>query len=214
LLNVSITQAVVAMTMENPSIYRSILFFAAAVATISSMSIAPVFAQTSESSSSAMSSQNNTSSMSNIVTAVTNNTISSSLMMLNLGAPLFIEHDKTTNTTSIDPNTLRILFEGNGTLMLPSGNVSTHDSGIARVSSGARLSGAGGQLILMTLDGKEENATIDFTEFVPANSTTGIGVAYIQTNSTGQLAPLNNVIGVFTDEMGPQIDTVTFWKWK
>jgi hypothetical protein len=199
--------------MENPSIYRSFLLFAAALATISSMSIAPTFAQTSESSSSAVSSQNNTSSMSNTVTAATNNTISSSVMMLNLGTPLFIEHDKTTNTTSIDPITLRILFEGNGTLMLPSGNVSTHDSGKALVTSGARLSEAGGRVLLMTLDGKE-NATIAFTEFVPANSTTGIGVAYIQTNSTGQLASLNNTLGVFRDEIGPQIDTITFWKWK
>src|SRR5689334_2558156 len=123
------------MTMENTAIYRSILLFAAALATISSTYIAPIFAQTSESSSFATNSQNSTSSMSNTVSAVTNNILNSSVMMLNLGAPLFIEHDKTTNTTSIDPNTLGILFEGNETLMLPSGNVSTHDSGIARMSS-------------------------------------------------------------------------------
>jgi hypothetical protein len=138
------------------------------------------------------------------------------MMILNLGTPLYVEHDRTTNVTSLSENLTRISFEGNGTFMLPDGNVSTVDSGYAFVNTMGGLTRVGGQGMIMTADGKE-NATLDFAEFTPINSTMGIGVGHIRTNSTEgeQLARLDNTIGVFKDEfISPTEDVVTFWKWQ
>jgi hypothetical protein len=142
------------------------------------------------------------------------------MMVLNLGTPLFIDHTRPTNITTIDQNTVRTTFVGNGTFMLPNGrNVSTVDLGVTlRITTGG-LSRAGGQVLLRTADGKE-NAIIDFSEIQPVNSTMAIGIAYIHTTSAtaiGQqlLTPLNNTLGVYRSELvSPTQDVVTLWKWK
>jgi hypothetical protein len=142
--------------------------------------------------------------------------------MLNLGTPLFVEHNKPTNMTEVNQTTIKITLEGNGTFILPTGNVSTIDSGQATVYIMHGFAKANGQVWLKTLDGKE-NATVTFTEYMPDNSTIGIGTALVQTNSTAgqQLASVNNVMGVFRDVTELQTptspssgSTVTFWQWK
>jgi hypothetical protein len=95
-------------------------------------------------------------------------------MVLNLGAPLFIEHSRTTNITKIDQNISNATIEGNGTFMLPTGtNVSTTDSGYNLFNTTQGFVRVSGQVLLKTIDGKE-NATIEFTRFSPSNSTMGM----------------------------------------
>jgi hypothetical protein len=135
---------------------------------------------------------------------------------LNLGSPLLIEHDRATNVTNIDQNTIRISFEGNATIMLPSGNITVPDRGNAIVVSMHGLMTTSGHVTYMDTNG-QGNGTVTFTEYRPNNANTAIGTAYIQTNSsTGQqLAALNNTIGVFKDQAISQTETlVTFWKWQ
>jgi hypothetical protein len=70
---------------------------------------------------------------------------------------------------------------------------------------------------MITQDGSE-NATGDFTEFMRTDESTGIGIAYFfSTNSTagGMLAPLNNNIAVFLDEVqSNEYSIVRFFEWK
>lgn len=135
-------------------------------------------------------------------------------IVLNLGKPSFIEHNIGTNKTTVNENTTRVTFVGVGTIMLPDGkNVTTSDHGRATIYSTEGYSRAYGRVTLRMPDSNEE-ATVTFVEFVPSNSTVGIGTAYVESNSTGQLAGLNGMIGVFRDEMQSNTSTVTFWKWQ
>jgi hypothetical protein len=135
-------------------------------------------------------------------------------MVLNLGTPLFIDHFRNTNIANITQNLSRVTFEGNGTFMLPTGNVSTISSGYSLINSTGGLVRVSGQVLVKTIDGKE-SATVDFARFTPINSTMGVGIAYIKTNSTGQLAPLNNTLMVYKNEAISQTQSMsTFWKWK
>ncbi|MDQ3883066.1 MAG: hypothetical protein M3243_03330 [Thermoproteota archaeon] len=57
--------------------------------------------------------------------------------------------------------------------------------------------------------------TVDFIEFIRFDESTGIGIAYFSTNSTGILSPLNNMIAVFLDEVQPNEDSIVrFFEWK
>ena len=109
-------------------------------------------------------------------------------------------------------------FEENTTITLPgtTQTITTRDTGQGTFSL---LPGGGsgtvhGQIHMTTEDGSE-NATAEFNEFVKFDSLTGIGIAYFSTNSTGILAPLNNMIAVFLDEVQLNEDSIVrFYEWK
>ncbi len=66
--------------------------------------------------------------------------------------------------------------------------------------------------------GQEESATTTFASLgrTDAEGTTGsaTGVIFFSTNSTGQLAFLNNMVAVIEDEIQPNGDTlITAWEW-
>lgn len=220
---------------------RQITVAIAALVTLSFVA-SPVFGQIDTGSvigsPDASSPQNNSTSLSNnTATAATNNTSilnsttpnqpqnnstsapnstttsnAANTTMLNLGMPSFIEHNIGTNETNVNENTTRITFVGAGMLILPGGNVTTTDHGKAVIYSTQGYSRAYGHVTLRTPDGNQ-NATVTFVEFLPSNSTVGIGTAYIESNSTGQLGALDGTIGVFRDEMHSNTSTITFWKW-
>lgn len=167
----------------------------------SALSTAPsIFAQMTGDNNTGVGSSSSSSTMEN--------------MVLNLGTPLFIDHFRNTNIANITQNLSRVTFEGSGTFMLPTGNVSTISSGYSLINSTGGLIRVSGQVLVKTIDGKE-SATVDFARFTPTNSTMGVGIAYIKTNSTGQLAPLNNTSMVYKNEAISQTQSMsTFWKWK
>ena len=64
---------------------------------------------------------------------------------------------------------------------------------------------------------EEENATLTFVSLGTTNPNgTGsrTGVAFYNTNSTGQLAFLDNIIGIFQTEFSPQGSGFREWEWK
>ncbi len=67
-------------------------------------------------------------------------------------------------------------------------------------------------------DGQEETATTTFVALsrTDAEGTTGssTGVAFYNTNSTGQLAFLDNMVGIFQLEFTPEEATIKIWEWK
>ena len=78
-----------------------------------------------------------------------------------------------------------------------------------------------GQGIVMTEnddgDGQEENATATFVSLARTNPDgigSGTSVVFFSTNSTGQLAFLNSLIGIAQVEFSPEGTIVRIWEWK
>jgi hypothetical protein len=78
-----------------------------------------------------------------------------------------------------------------------------------------------GHAVIMTEGGaaaqEQENATISFvylTRTNPDGSGSGTGVAYFSTNSTGQLAFLNNMVAIGQVEYAEGINRFAEWEWK
>jgi hypothetical protein len=67
-------------------------------------------------------------------------------------------------------------------------------------------------------DGQQESATATFVSLGRSNpeGTTGssTGVVFFSTNSTGQLAFLDNMVGIAQVEFSPEESTVRIWEWK
>lgn len=111
---------------------------------------------------------------------------------------------------------LQIVFEGGTTITLPNSTetITTRDTGEGLITS---LPGGGvirGQIQMSTEEGSE-SAIVDLTEYFLDESPTAINLAYFSTNSTGMLAPLNNMIAVSLDEEQPNGDVVVrLFEWK
>lgn len=80
---------------------------------------------------------------------------------------------------------------------------------------------AQGQGFIVTEDGaaaeKEENATFTYVMLSRANpdgTGAGTGVAFFNTNSTGQLAFLDNMIAIYQVKASPVGTTIQMWEWK
>jgi hypothetical protein len=111
---------------------------------------------------------------------------------------------------------LQIFFEGSTTITLPNftQTITTRDTGEGIITL---LPGGGvirGQIQMTTEDGNE-SATVTLTEYYLDESPTAINLAFFSTNSTGMLAPLNNMIAVSLDEEQPNGDVVArFFEWE
>jgi hypothetical protein len=128
--------------------------------------------------------------------------------------PFLVEHGKTLAATPINHTHIQISLAGNGTVTLPNSTetVMTKDTGnaIARLTPTGNI--AHGHIHITTEDGSE-NATVFFTEI--GQNERGIGVAYFFTDSTGNLAFLDNMVAVIEDELQPNGDThITAWEWR
>ena len=78
-----------------------------------------------------------------------------------------------------------------------------------------------GQGFIVTEDGaaaeKEENATFTYVMLSRANpdgTGSGTGVSFFNTNSTGQLAFLDNMLAIAHVEFSPEGSTLKIWEWK
>src|SRR5918995_871955 len=136
--------------------------------------------------------------------------------------PIYQERIRTINETTINQTHLSITYSGNGTLTLPNNNntaatINTTSNGSALVSLMTQF--AQGQEIFRTEENGEA-ATATFSEIVQVNPATGgqnkaIVIAVIHTNSTGILAPLNDMIVAGIHDFQPDGDTlITLWRWE
>jgi hypothetical protein len=142
-------------------------------------------------------------------------TILTAVYAQTLGEPFFRETGKITGQKEIDPNRMQVSFSANGTLK-DDINV-TNTGGFVSISSGNNLTFAQGQGKLETPDGVE---TARYDIIAVGNVTQEgkpvfVGAAAYRTNSTGDLAFLNNVLGVFKAELDETGSfTSTEWQWK
>ena len=79
-----------------------------------------------------------------------------------------------------------------------------------------------GQSLIVTERGdddtaKQENATtafVDISRMNPDGTGSGTGVVFFSTNSTGQLAFLNNMVGISQSEFYQEGGIIRTWEWK
>jgi hypothetical protein len=135
----------------------------------------------------------------------------------NLGKPFLVQYDNTTSLEAADDKSydLKVTFAGFGTI----NGTKYMDKGVANMD--IRNNGIVYQTgtVNMTTE-SEEKTTMTFESIGQRNITTGIlldnGVLFFNTNSTGELAFLNNTVAVYKDMIDERRGNYTTiaWKWK
>jgi hypothetical protein len=111
---------------------------------------------------------------------------------------------------------VELVFEGTTTMTLPNTTetITTRDIGegiLTLIPGGSVLHG---QVQLTTEDGSESALGL-FTEYITTESTTAISLARFIANSTGVLAPLNNMIAVTLDQEQPDGSIIVrYFEWE
>jgi hypothetical protein len=111
---------------------------------------------------------------------------------------------------------VELVFEGTTTMTLPNTTetITTRDIGegiLTFIPGGGVLHG---QVQLTTEDGSESALGL-FTEYITTESTTAISLARFIANSTGVLAPLNNMIAVTLDQEQPDGSIIVrYFEWE
>jgi len=152
-------------------------------------------------------------------TIVGNNTTDTASSGIELSQqPVLQERTTTVSQTPINYAHMSITFTGNGTLTLPN----NFDSIVKFTSNGSALI----SFVAHSVQGTEtirtengETATITFYEIVKFNPATsegkGIITAEANTNPTGTLASLNNMILAGIDDIQSNSESnVTLWEWE
>jgi hypothetical protein len=135
--------------------------------------------------------------------------------------------DIETNVNPINETYIVISYSGNRIILPPNATdvvINATETGNVTINIQPNgLSFNQGQAVIMTEDGaaeeEGENATITFvllTRTNPDGSGSGTSVTYFSTNSTGQLAFLDNMVAIGQVEYSPEegINRFAEWEWK
>ena len=135
---------------------------------------------------------------------------------LTLGEPFLITQGKTTGQTEIGPNRTEYSYSSNGTL---NGTIEVTDTGkYVSVSQGNNVTFDQGVGVVATKDGSEmANYTlIEVSNVTQDGKVVFQGAVVYTTNSTGNLAFLDNTLSIFRGEQDFTTGdfTSTEWAWK
>ena len=127
-----------------------------------------------------------------------------------LGEPLFVEEGKVTGQKEIGPNRTQYTIASNGTM---NDNIQVTNTGeYVSISKGNNLVFDQGQGVIKTKDGSE---TANHTFIEVGNGTAYQGASAYSTNSTGKLAFLNNILGIYKGEVDENENyEESEWHWK
>ena len=163
-----------------------------------------------------------TTSVANTITA-SNNNVSNAILgrLFSFGEGEDIE----SNVNPINETYILVSYLGNRMILPPNaaGIINATETGNLTINIQPNgLSLSQGQAVIMTEDGsaaEEENATITFvllTHTNPDGSGSGTSITYFSTNSTGQLAFLDNMIAIGQVEYSSDegINRFAEWEWK
>jgi hypothetical protein len=156
-------------------------------------------------------------------TTTTTNNVSNAL----LGRLLMIVEFETASVNPINETYIEISTVNNVTIMPPNATTGTTINGIETVNATVNILPNGlaldkGQSLIVTEAGddgtaQQENATttfVDISRMNPDGTGSGTGVVFYSTNSTGQLAFLDNMLAIYQHEMYPGVDIIRVWEWK
>jgi hypothetical protein len=153
------------------------------------------------------------------------NTITSNISNATLGSLFLTEEAEFTSFNPINETYIEISYVGNATIMPPNATNTINATETGNITLNIQPNGVNfvqGQSFLVTGEGdnaaqEEENATTTFVELSrvgPGDTGSGTGVAFFNTNSTGQLAFLDNMLAIAHVEFSPEGSTLKIWEWK
>ena len=132
--------------------------------------------------------------------------------------------DAESNVNPVNQTYIVISYSGNRIILPPNATGIINATETANVTINIQPNGLSfyqGHAVIMTEGGaaaqEQENATISFvylTRTNPDGSGSGTGVAYFSTNSTGQLAFLDNLVAIGQVEYAEGINRFAEWEWK
>ena len=143
-----------------------------------------------------------------------------------LGSLFMIVEFETASVNPINETYIETSTVNNVTILAPNATATTAINGTETVNATINILPNGlaldkGQSLIVT-EGDEgtaeqENATttfVDISRMNPDGSGSGTGVVFFSTNSTGQLAFLDNMVGINDSEFSQGSGTIRIWEWK
>src|SRR5919106_6723788 len=163
----------------------------------------------------------------NTTTATTTNNVSNAV----LGSLFLTGEDKLTSFNPINETYTEVSYVGNRTIMPPdstttatinateTGNLTLNlqPNGITIVEGQSLLVTEGGESNNSRGAEQQENATailVDLNGVRPDDPRSSTGVVFFSTNSTGQLAFLDNMIAIYQVKASPAGTAIEMWEWK
>src|ERR671918_858831 len=159
----------------------------------------------------------------NTTTATTTNNVSNAV----LGSLFLAGEDKLTSFNPINETYTEVSYVGNRTIMPPDATTATTINATETGNLTLNLQPNGitiveGQNLLVTEGGnnngsEQENATallVDLNGVRPDDPRSSTGVISFSTNSTGQLAFLDNMIAIYQVKASPAGTAIEMWEWK
>src|SRR5215213_8924130 len=156
----------------------------------------------------------------------TTNTTNNNVSNATLGSLFLTEEAEFTSFNPTNKTYIEISFVGNATIMPPNATNTINAIETGNITLNIQPNGvnfAQGQSLLVIDEGdngaqeEEENATTTFVELSrvgPGDTGSGTGVVSFSTNSTGQLAFLDNMLAIAHVEFSPEGSTLKTWEWK
>ncbi len=145
-----------------------------------------------------------------------------------LGSLFMIVEFETASVNPINETYIETSTVNNVTIMPPNATTGTTINATETANATVNILPNGlaldkGQSLIVTEgdDGtaaeQEENATttfVDISRMNPDGTGSGTGVVFFSTNSTGQLAFLDNMVGINQGELSPEGGKIRVWEWK
>jgi hypothetical protein len=167
-----------------------------------------------------------------VATSTTTTTTANNISNAVLGSLLLTGQDRLTSFNRINETYTEVSYVGNRTIMSPdaptTATINATETG--NLTLNLQLNGitfVEGQSLLVTEGGgnnnsnnnssEQENATallVDLNGVRPDDPRSSTGVAYFSTNSTGQLAFLDNMIAIYQIKASPAGTAIEMWEWK
>jgi hypothetical protein len=158
--------------------------------------------------------------------AISSTTTTNNVSNAVLGSLFSFGQGTEANVISMNETSMVISYLGNRIITSPNATGVLNSTETGNVTINILPNGLSinqGQAVIMTEDGaaaeEEENATITFvllSRTNPDGSGNGTGVTFFSTNSTGQLAFLDNMVAISQIEYSPEegINRFAEWEWK
>jgi hypothetical protein len=156
-------------------------------------------------------------------TNTTTNNVSNAV----LGSLFMIVEFETASVNPINETYIETSTVNNVTIMPPNATTGTTINATETVNAtvnilpnGLALDKGQSLIVIEGDDGtaaEQENATttfVDISRMNPDGTGSGTGVVFFSTNSTGQLAFLDNMVGINQGELSPEGGKIRVWEWK
>jgi hypothetical protein len=142
-----------------------------------------------------------------------------------LGSLFLTGEDKLTSFNPINETYTEVSYVGNRTIIPPDATTATiNATETGNLTLNLQPNGitfVEGQSLLVTEGGdngaEQENATavlVDLNGVRPDDPRSSTGVAFFSTNSTGQLAFLDNMLAIYQVKASPEGTAIRMWEWK